>query len=66
MGRGVGVDARGGENTVCGGNTVGNIRTTPRNKMPASLGKYLNCQHMHLCFEKEIPYPQDDSPFQHQ
>lgn len=35
MGRGVG----GGENMVCSGNTVGNIRTAPRKKMPASLGK---------------------------
>lgn len=48
MGRGVG----GGENMVCSGNTVGNIRTAPRKKMPASLGKNLNCQHMHPCSQK--------------
>lgn len=39
MGRGLGAEKRGGENMVCRRNTVGNIRTTPRNKMPASLGK---------------------------
>ena len=36
----------------CGGNTVGNIRTAPRKKMPAYLGKNLNCLHMHLCSQK--------------
>lgn len=68
MGRGVGGEERGGENMVCSGNTVGNIRTAPRNKMPASLGKNLNCQHMYLCSEKYTPFfsPQDESPFQHQ
>lgn len=56
MGWGVGGEGRGGENMVCSGNTVGNIRTAPRKKMPASLGKNQNCQHMHLCSQKYTYY----------
>lgn len=52
MGRGLGGEGPGGENMGCGGNTAGDTRTAPRKKMPASLGKNLNCQHMHLCCQE--------------
>lgn len=67
-GEGGGGEEQGGENMVCSGNTVGNIRTAPRKKMPASLGKNLNCQHMHLCSQKYTFFFlfQDDSSFPHQ
>lgn len=38
-GGGVGGDKRGGENMPCSSNSVGGRRATPRNKMPASLGR---------------------------